>query len=165
MTLVEVVIAILIMTVGMLAAFAAVTYAVSMNRFSKSTSQGKMVMSAMLEQIETLRNTGQLTFNQIANEDEVQNPPTGFQFAGFPRDFKEISRSAGADGIFGTADDNYGSLDPAYNGYTRRVLITNINSTLKRVDVTLRYPGFGSNLREMTITSYINDNNRTNQRN
>lgn len=168
-TLIEAVIAMVIMTIGMMAVSTSVTYALQTNYFSRNTTESKMLMSEMIEQIETLRNTGQLTFDQIANTGEVINPSLpAAQFAGFPTGFMSIRQDAGADGIIGTMDEQIPSIpiDPATAQYSRKVIITllpvnpNIpnsptNPNIKKVEVTLMYPGFNQGVRTISMTIYV----------
>lgn len=164
-TLIEMIIALEILSIGLLGAAAVVAFALQTSAFSRNTTESKMMMSAMLEQVETLRNTGQLTFGQIANVNQVTNPPNRQPFTGFRTDFAPISTAPGADGVYGTADD--GAADPNKTQYSRRVLISLVspnNPYLKRVEVAVRYPGFNGKIRETSMSGYLNDDQRSNQR-
>ena len=56
--------------------------------------------------METLRNTGQLTFGQIRNQGQPTDDTGATRpFAGFPTGFQKLSINPGPDGIFGTDDD------------------------------------------------------------
>ena len=163
-TLIETIIAILILTIGLMAALATVTFALQMNQRSRASTEAKLMMSSMLEQVETLRNTGQLTFKQIANTNDVVNPTTGTQFTGFPTTFLPITTNPGPDGIFGTVDDVAGSVLPTQIGYSRRVIVTAISPSLKKIEVTVQSSGSGGKLQNTVMNSYINDNGRSNQK-
>ena len=122
-TILEMVVAMLVLTVGLLGLAASIGYAVNVSNKGRNITNTKLLVVSCLEQIETLRNTQQLTFAQIAN---VGDPglATG-NFAGFPTGFQPVSINPGPDGIFGTADDlinagpdnTYGTADD-FTDYT-----------------------------------------------
>lgn len=137
-TLIEVMIAMIVLTIGLLGLVASMAWGLSMSRNVRNMSETKLTVTAMLEQMETLRNTGQLTFNQIANTADVVNPlPPAPQFAGFPlgpvgstTEFQPVSTVPGADGIYGTGDDllvgGVVDMSLARPGFQRRIEITNL---------------------------------------
>ena len=55
--------------------------------------------------METLRNSGHLTFGQIANVGDVDGRGAPRTFGGFQTGFQQVSTNPGPDGIFGTPDD------------------------------------------------------------
>jgi competence protein ComGC len=177
-TILEMVVAMLILTVGLLGMAAAIGYAVTVSNKGRNLTNSKLLVVSVMEQIETLRNTKELTFGQIANQGSVDNTGATRSFAGFPTDFQPLSINPGPDGIFGTADDLinpgpdnvYGTsddfIDPtwAVAGYTRQITITNLNPNLKRIQVTLNYPDAGGNYRSLVGVSYLNNDTRSNFR-
>ena len=69
----------------------------------RGVTNSKMLIVSILEQMETLRNTRELTFDEISN-----TQVNGSSFTGFPYNpdvFRPVSTVPGADGVFGTRDD------------------------------------------------------------
>ena len=177
-TILEMVVAMLILTVGLLGLAAAIGYAVTVSNKGRNLTNSKLLVVSVLEQMETLRNTKELTFGQIANAGQVDNTGATNTFAGFPADFEPLSINPGPDGVFGTADDMinpgpdnvYGTSDDftdptwAVPGYSRQITITNLNPNLKRIQVTLRYPDAGGQLQNLVGVSYLNNDTRSNFR-
>jgi len=173
-TILEMVVAMLVLTVGLLGLAASIGYAVNVSNKGRNITNTKLLVVSCLEQIETLRNTQQLTFSQIAN---VGDPglATG-NFAGFPTGFQPVSINPGPDGIFGTADDlinagpdnTYGTADDftdytwAVAGLQRQIVITSLSTNLKRIEVTVRYPDPDGHLRNLVGVSYLNNDASTN---
>jgi type II secretory pathway pseudopilin PulG len=177
-TILEMVVAMLILTVGLLGLAASIGYAVTVSNKGRNLTNSKLLVVSLLEQMETLRNTEQLTFGQIANQGSVDNTAAIKTFIGFPTAFQPLSINPGPDGIFGTSDDLispgpdniYGTSDDivdntwAVPGYQRQITITNLSANLKRIQVTLRYPDAGGKLRDMVGVSYLNNDTRSNFR-
>lgn len=177
-TILEMVVAMLILTVGLLGLAASIGYAVTVSNKGRNLTNTKLLVVSLLEQMETLRNTEQLTFGQIANQGQVDNTGATRTFIGFPTAFQPLSINPGPDGIFGTDDDMispgpdniYGNSDDlidttwAVPGYQRQISVTNLSANLKRVQVTLRYPDAGGKLRDMIGVSYLNNDTRSNFR-
>ena len=173
-TILEMVVAMLVLTVGLLGLAASIGYAVNVSNKGRNITNTKLLVVSCLEQMETLRNTQQLTFAQIAN---VGDPglATG-NFAGFPTGFQPVSINPGPDGIFGTADDlinagpdnTYGTADDftdytwAVAGLQRQIVITSLSTNLKRIEVTVRYPDPDGHLRNLVGVSYLNNDASTN---
>ena len=175
-TILEMVVSMLILTVGLLGLAASIGYAVTVSNKGRNLTNSKLLVVSLLEQMETLRNTEQLTFGQIANQGQVNNAGAPRNFVGFPTAFQSLSINPGPDGIFGTDDDLispgpdnvYGTsddvIDPTWivTGYQRQILITNLSANLKRIQVTLRYPDAGGQLHDMIGVSYLNNDTRSN---
>src|SRR5712691_157696 len=104
-TILEMVVAMLILTVGLLGLAAAIGYAVTVSNKGRNLTNGKLLVVSLMEQMETLRNTEELTFGQIANQGQVDNTGATRTFNGFPTGFQTLSINPGPDGIFGTDDD------------------------------------------------------------
>ena len=170
-SLLEMVVAITLLTFGLLGAASAIGYAMVATNRGRSITNTKLLAISILEQMETLRDTGNLTFNQIANVGQVNDAGAVKPFAGFQPGFQQVSTNPGPDGIFGTADDlidagpdgNYGTADDFVNpnfallGVTRQIQVSNLSSTLKKVQVTIRYSVNGGQ-QQLLATSYLNDN-------
>jgi type II secretory pathway pseudopilin PulG len=173
-SLIEAVVAILIITIGLIGTAAAITYALEFSAISRNVSNAKLVIVSTIEEIESLRNTRRLDFKQIANAGAVDNNGTPNSFNGFSSGYKEVSLNPGPDGVNGTdddlrnwgADETYGTADdfddPALvrSGYVREITITNMNTTLKKVEIKVRYFGTGGKIGEIRGVSYINDEAR-----
>ena len=173
-SLIEAVVAILIITIGLIGTAAAITYALEFSAISRNVSNAKLVIVSTIEEIESLRNTRRLDFKQIANVGNVNNNGTPNTFNGFSNGYKEVSLNPGPDGVNGTdddlrnwgADETYGTSDdfddPALvrSGYVREITITNMNTTLKKVEIKVRYFGTGGKIGEIRGVSYINDEAR-----
>jgi len=169
-TILEMALATIILTVGLLALAGSIGYAIAVSNKGRNLTNTKLVAVSMLEQMETLRNTGRLTFGQIANAGLVDNTGATRTFGGFPSGFQPVSINPGPDGIFGTSDDltdpTTGQSQPALAiaGCSREIVITNLSSTLKRVQVTLQYQDSGGQTRNLVAVSYLNDDTRSNFR-
>lgn len=177
-TILEMVVSMMLLTVGLLGLAAAIGYAVSVSNKGRNVTNSKLLVVSILEQMETLRNTNELTFGQIANAGNVDNTAATTSFGGFPDTFQSVSINPGPDGIYGTNDDLinpgldaiYGTGDDftdqtwALPGFTRQILITNLNTNLKRIQVTLRYPDVNGQTQQLVGVSYLNNDDRTNFR-
>lgn len=168
----EMVVAMLVLTIGMLGVASAIGYALMASNSGRGITNAKLLVVSALEQMETLRNTNQLTFDEISN-----TQVSGSSFRGFPDTFLTVSSVPGPDGIFGTADDIstapgqdgiYGTTDDVKDqtlivkGVTRQVLITEPSQTLKKIQVTLRYAPNGGPSRELVGISFLNDDRHGN---
>src|SRR5262245_37303216 len=167
-TILEMTIAMLILTTGLLGLAGSIGYAVTVSNRGRNVTNTKLLAVSLLEQMETLRNTEQLTFGQIANQGAVDNTGATWNFVGFPTGFNAVSINPGPDGIFGTTDDMvnpgpdnvYGTGDDftdtswSVAGLSREVVITNLNPNLKKIRVTVRYPDGSGQTRSLVATSY-----------
>ena len=165
-TLLEMVIAMGILTIGLLGVASTIGYALLVSNNGRGITNTKLLIVSVLEQMETLRNTEALTFDQISNVVlDANGVPTGPGV--FPTGFQPISTNPGDDGIFGTGDDLLdanGVFDPALArpGVSRQILITPLSSQLKRVQVTLRYTPHNGETKELVGFSYLNNNAQSN---
>ncbi len=174
-SLLELVVAATLLTIGLMAVASALGYAMIAGNHGRAITNTKLLAVSMLEQMETLRNTGQLTYGQIANVGQVNVTGATRAFGGFPPGPQQVSTEPGPDGIFGTADDlqdsgndnTFGTSDDFINpafavvGVTRQIQITSLSSTLKRVQVTINYPASGQ-MRQLVAVCYLTDNANTN---
>lgn len=173
-TLVEAIVAIFIVTIGLIGTAAAITYALEFTAISRNVTSAKSVITASIEEIEMLRNSRRLDFKQIANVGNVNNEGTPNFFKGYSTDFKDVSlepgqdgvngtdddlRDKGADGIFGTADD-FDNQALIRSGYMRKITITDLSGTLKKIEVKVRYLGINGKVGELTGICYLNDEAR-----
>jgi type II secretory pathway pseudopilin PulG len=174
--MVEMVVALVILLIGLLGMIAAIGYSLMVTNSGRNVTNTKLLVVSILEQMETLRNTGQLTYGQIANQGQVDIKGAKYPFGGFPPDFKPVSVNPGPDGIYGTDDDLvdpgpdgiYGTDDDFTNpalareGFTRQILITPLSPNLKQVSVTLNYPGLNGTMHKQLGISYLNNDARGN---
>ena len=170
-SLLEAVAAIFIITVGLIGTAAAITYALKFGAISRNVTNAKLIATGEIEEIDSLRNTRRLDFSQIANVKDVDNSNSVNTFTGFTTDFQPISLNPGPDGVDGTADDlrdpgkdgKFGTGDDFDNpalvrsGYQRQITISSLNTSLKKVEIKIRYFSSGGNIGELTAVSYIND--------
>jgi type II secretory pathway pseudopilin PulG len=176
-SMVEMCIAMVILFIGLLATASAISYALMVSNRGRSITNSKLLVMSVLEQMETLRNTKQLTFGQIANTGQVDNTGAGTPFLGFPTNEQQVSKDPGADGIFGTADDMtsagpdgiYGNSNDVPNdstlavrGYARTIKIETISSNIKKITVTLTYPGMTGSKEKLEVSSYLNNDAQAN---
>jgi type IV pilus modification protein PilV len=156
-SLIEVMIAIAILTVGLLALVGTFATALKSTQWSQEDLIAKQKALEALESIYTARNTQQLSFAQVAN----QSAGGG---AIFTDGYTQLL-AAGPDGLVGTADDtNYAANGPCPTGvegvrlpgldgilgnaddtcmslgnFTRQILIVPINGSLKQITVNVQY--------------------------
>lgn len=174
-SLLEVVVAILILTIGLMGTAAAITYALQFSTLSKNLTNAKLVIVSTIEEVESLRNTRRLDYKQIENVGKVDNTDSPNFFGGFSVGFNPISTNAGIDGVSGTDDDlstapgpdkKWGTSDDiidssrARGGYSRQIAITNLTDTLKKVEIRIRYPANNGAIGEIRGVSYLNDEAR-----
>lgn len=173
-SLLEAIVAIFIITIGLIGTAAAITYALQFGAISQNVTKSKLMVVATIEEIESLRNSRRLNYRQIANVGKVDNTEASVNFSGFSNGFKEISLQPGTDGVHGTDDDLqdkgadgiFGTTDDfdnpalARGGYRRQITITELSETLKKVEVRIRYPGRGGAIGEITGVCYLNDEAR-----
>jgi type II secretory pathway pseudopilin PulG len=176
-TMVEMCIAMVILFVGLMAVATSISYALMASNRGRMITNNKLLIMSVIEQMETLRNTRQLTFGQIANVNEVDNTGANTTFAGFPKTPQQVSMNPGPDGIFATADDFtsagadgvYGTADDRANdmtllrpGYTREIVISTLSSNIKKITVTVTYPGPANSRVTLQATSYLNNDSQSN---
>ena len=170
-SMLEIVVAATLLLIGLLAVASAIGYAMIASNHGRAITNTKLLAVSILEQMETMRNTGNLTFGQIANVGDVDNDGAPSNFVGFQVGFQQVSSNPGPDGIFGTADDLrdagvdgvFGTGDDftnpafAHVGVTRQIQIISLSNTLKRIQVTVKYP-VNNQMRDLTAVGYLNDN-------
>jgi prepilin-type N-terminal cleavage/methylation domain-containing protein len=175
-SLLEMTVAMLILLIGLLGVEAVIGSALLATNAGRNVTNTKLLVVSILEQMETLRNTRQLTYGQIANQGEVDNVGATQPFNGFLTGFQPVSLNPGPDGMHGTGDDlvaagadgYYGTTDDvtdpalARTGFTREILITPLSANLKQVTVTLRYPTDNGRTRTQLGISYLNNDARSN---
>lgn len=151
-SLVEVLISVVILTVGLVALLAMFTVAIAAVNNSQEDMIAKQEAEEALESIYTARNTSQITFNSIQNVSNggifldgaqpiLDAGPDGV--VGTADDLNGNASCpgpsqclvlAGPDGVLGTADDVYAPL----NNFTRTINIQNVNLPSGAPDLSLR---------------------------
>lgn len=170
-SLIEAVVAIFVVTIGLIGTAGALGYAIHYGTISRNVTAAKSIIVAEIEEVETLRNTQRLEFKQIANAGSVDNTNVAAVFTGFSTGFKELSlnpgpdgvngtdddlRDAGGDGVFGTGDD-FDNAALVRSGYTRQVTVTNLSGSMKKIEIKVRYFGAGGSVGELSGICYLND--------
>ncbi len=178
-TMIETMIAIAIMSIGIMTLVAAFATAVGATQNAQQNLIARQKALEATESIYTARNTQQVSFSQIANvsnggifsngpgsllcagpdglvntTDDVNCPASGPCVAG-----PECVVLPGPDGILGTGDDKAMSLA----NFTRQIAISNVlnpdgstNQTLKQIVVTISYTtGTSSVPRTYTVNALI----------
>jgi type II secretory pathway pseudopilin PulG len=157
----EMVVAMVIMMIGLLSLAQVLGYSLSVSNRGRGVTNTKLLVISMLEQMENLRNTGQLTFGQIANAGAVDNNGASLNFTGFQTGFKPVSVNPGSDGIFGTSDDPT-AVAQVRVGFERQVVVSSLGTDMKKIEVTLRYTDPGGVQRTVSGTSYLHNDQRSN---
>ena len=178
-SLVEVMIAIAILSIGILTIVAAFASAVASTQYAEENLIARQKALEAMESIFTARNTQQITFAQINNipnggifvsgaaqllsagndglvntADDVPFPANGVCPAG-----PECFPMPGADGILGTADDVPMSL----GNFTRQITISpvleadgvTVDPNLKQITVNVSYQGNAGTPRTYTVNALI----------
>jgi prepilin-type N-terminal cleavage/methylation domain-containing protein len=173
-TLIETVIAIVILTIGLLGVAGSIAYALQYSTISKNSTKAKQAATSLIEQIESLRNTRRLAFRQIANVGLVDNTDVVNNFTGFSTGFKEVATKSGADGVYGTDDDLiaagldgvFGTADDFVDnsavrmGFSRQIVVTELSGVLKKIEVKVRYQTNAGRVGEMRAVAYLNNDAR-----
>jgi prepilin-type N-terminal cleavage/methylation domain-containing protein len=127
-TLVEVMIAALIMTVGLLALAYGYGQGLAVVMAGQQNAIARQQARAAMEDLLAARNTGLLQFSQIENVSNGGVFLTGVQ---------PLTLAPNPQGVLGTATD--GQTPAPLAGYTRQITITDLSSTLKQVQITVLY--------------------------
>lgn len=175
-TMIEMVIAILILTIALMATAASITFALEFGSISKNISNAKLVIVSSIEEVESLRNSHRLDFKQIENFGNVDNTNSPNPFNGFSTGFQPVSLSPGEDGVNGTADDLidpgmdgiFGTGDDFTNpalerkGFSRQITITPLtgSNTIKKVEIRVRYLAASGKFGEIAGVAYLNNESR-----
>lgn len=168
---IEVIIAILILTIGILASLTAISAALLRERESDQKNVARQITSSTLESIfatRDLRSSAALSnWNAVSNNSTTN--PAGIFLSGW----RPIREDSGIDGIQGTEDDacnlgsfcqsgGYTNTSPVVVGFERQILITDIpeteSSVIKRrkIEITVRYTA-GQAQRNETVSTIIAD--------
>ncbi len=166
-TLIETVVALGVLTVGLLGAASVLALGMQMIASSPSDLIATEKASEALESVVSARDTQTLTWAQIRNVRGATGADGGVFLDG-----PQPMRVAGNDGILGTADDGavetvilpgpdetLGTADNqtlSLDGYTREIQIRDINTSLRSVTVIIHYR-VGASDRTYTLSTYLSD--------
>lgn len=178
-TMIEAIIAVFILTIGLVGTMATVVYALEFGSISRNVGSAKSIIVATIEEVETLRNAQRLNFRQIANVGKVDNTDSSNVFGGFSNGFKPLTTNPGPDGVNGTDDDLiakgadgiYGTPDDfvdtsqVRSGYSRQITVSFVgaSTSLKKIEIRVKYLGRAGKQGEITGVSYLNDDSRVNK--
>jgi prepilin-type N-terminal cleavage/methylation domain-containing protein len=177
-SLLEVMISMSILTVGLVSLLGVFGLAMAATQSSQQDMIAKQLADEALESIVTARNTSQLGWDDIQNQGSSCSSGSGT--CGLFMIGSQPIYGAGADGIFGTADDSasglqylnepgpdgiYGTSDDVQiplTSFQRTILITPVTSggvvsgTLRAVNITVQYQTAQTNLtKTYTLSSLI----------
>ena len=168
-SLLEVMFAVVILSVGLMALLAVFAQAVSATKYSREDQVAKQKAREALEGVYSARNDTSIAFSDIQNIANGGIFSDGFRplylpgtngIVGTAQDTTTLDRTVlpGPDGKLGTADD---VTVPLVN-YQRQILITSItkpdgstNPDLRRIAVTIRVTSPGRGQRDYVVTGFI----------
>lgn len=162
-TLAEVILSIVILSVGLLGVLSAMTYALLYAQEAEKKTRAKEIAGSIVENIFAIRDLKSQEELAIDGWDAIQIKKTDnsgiFSSGWFP-----VREEPGADGIYGTNDDSCAaaatcSAQTIVAGYERNIIIENIqeNGSIrkKRIEVNVRYRATNRALRQETIATLI----------
>lgn len=171
-TLIEVVISMVVLMIGLVSLLGVFVLAMTATQTAQQDMIAKQLANEAMESIVTARDTAQIPWTNIQNVSNGGIFTDGFQ----------TINQAGADGIYGTADDAvapaetlhepgpdgiYDTADDVFlplNNYTRSILIApvldssgNTVTSLRSITVTIQYstPRSGAIPKTFVLNSYI----------
>lgn len=180
-SLLEVVVSMAVLTVGMVSLLGVFGLAMASTQTSQQDMIAKQLANESYESIVTARNTAQMTWDDIQNVGATNCPVTGVTTCGIFLSGLQQIYNAGADGIYGTADDAasgeqtlqdpgadgiYQTADDVLiplTGYYRTILFSpvkdgsnNVVSSVREVTITVQYATSQSSLpKTYILDSYI----------
>jgi prepilin-type N-terminal cleavage/methylation domain-containing protein len=167
-SLLEVLIAAVIVTIGLVSLLGLFAVAISSVQLSQEELIAKQKSKEMLEAVYAARNSQQITFDMIQNttdggiflpgSQQLKDPgPDGIPGTGDDGAVEQIILP-GPDGILGTADDERRSLTEFLREVTFRPLLrpdNSVNPDLRQVDVKISYASAGGQRRSYSLSGYI----------
>ncbi len=180
-SLIEVVISMAVLTVGLVSLLGVFGLAMAATQTSQQDMIAKQLANEALESIVTARNTSQMNWDDIQNTGATNCPNLGTSSCGIFLTGAQPMYYAGADGIYGTADDAaagpevlrepgpdgiYGNSNDVLiplTGYQRTIVFTSLTdslgnpiSSLRGVTVSIQYTTPQTRLQKTYIlNSYI----------
>ena len=175
-SLLEVMTSIVLLTVGLVSLLGVIGLAMAATQTTQQDMIAKQLANEAYESIVTARNTAQINWDQIQNVGSTDCPISSATTCGIFLTGAQPIYNAGADGIYGTADDAaagaqtlqepgpdgiYGTADDVYiplTGYQRTVVLTNVDTTLRSITITVQYTATQAALpRTYVLSSYISE--------
>ncbi len=152
---IDVMIAIVILMVGILALLAAITGAVVQSKGQETQLDAKQIATSTLESIMSVKETDptRLGWNAVGNDTANIDPATGNPQGVFLTGVQQVTTGAGLDEVIGTADDD----GDAVPGFQRRIVITD-ECDVDRPSPNCPIPGtFPVRMRsvQVTITYFV----------
>lgn len=152
---VEIIVAILIMTVGIVTVLSALSLAMVRQSESEKINIARQIASSTLESIFAVRDQ-QDSSKALSNWEAINN--VGTSQGVFSTGWNDVRELPGADGIYGTADDGGNEII----GFQRRITIKELDAgggveaIHKRIEISVRYR-IGALQRERTTNSAISN--------
>ena len=163
-TYIDVLIAMMILLVGVLALSAAVTLAVVRARDSELQLIAKQHAISTLESIFAARDTTALGWNSIGNKESATIPDGIFSIGR-----RQLTELPGTDGIYGTTDDAEATTADAVTGavlsnFQREIVISKVpdpdrpnTDKVRSLDVTIFYRSGSGTWRSESVRTIITD--------
>jgi len=156
-TLIDALLAMMIMLVALMALSGAMTAAVLNTKRTQQLLKAKQIANSTLESIFSVRDIS--LARNASNFANLQNAPAGVFVTGE----RAVGTGTGPDGIIGTADDD-GEEVP---GFTRTITITDVENperptsegwdiTMRKVELTIAWQDGGTRCEDKTVT-YVTD--------
>lgn len=169
---IDVMIALVILLVGVLALLSGITASVVQSRSQEEQLLAKQLITTTMESIMSVKETdpNRLGWGAVGNVNTNPHPVTGVNQGVFVIGFQPVMTDAGADEVIGTADDTGTSVA----GVERRIEITDVCDPdrpspaplcnpvgpfpprFRRVDVTVRYQAAGI-MRQEVLSTVLTD--------
>ncbi|MFZ0479619.1 MAG: prepilin-type N-terminal cleavage/methylation domain-containing protein [Terriglobales bacterium] len=164
-SIIEVMVSMVVLTVGLVSLLGVFGLSMASTQSTQQDMIAKQLADEAYESIVTARNTSQITFDDIQNVGATNCPVTGASTCGIFLIPAQQIYNAGADGIYGTADDSasgqrqtlhdpgpdgiFGTSDDVYiplSGYQRTIAIGSVYNSesqvidsLRSVTITIQY--------------------------
>ncbi|MGA9530081.1 MAG: prepilin-type N-terminal cleavage/methylation domain-containing protein [Terriglobales bacterium] len=156
-SIIEVMVSMVVLTVGLVSLLGVFGLAMASTQSTQQDMIAKQLADEAYESIVTARNTSQITFDDIQNTGSMNCPVTNVTPCGIFLSTPQQIYNAGADGIYGTADDSssgsrqtlhdpgpdgiFGTSDDVYiplTGYQRTITIGSVTNSQSQVIDSLR---------------------------
>lgn len=152
-TYIEVILAILIMTIGILACLSAISFAMLREREAEQRNVSRQMVSSALESIFAARD---LRNNNVLNNWTALNNDTAMEPGIFASNWTPIREDAGLDGIHGTSDDacahgtnctvgGYTNTSQEIDGFERKITFSDVVEPdiavirKRKIELSVRY--------------------------
>jgi prepilin-type N-terminal cleavage/methylation domain-containing protein len=175
-SLLEVMISIVLLTVGLVSLLGVFGLAMAATQTTQQDMIAKQLANEAYESIVTARNTAQINWDQIQNVGSTNCPITNAGTCGIFLTGPQPIYNAGADGIYGTADDatagaqtlhepgpdgSFGTADDVFiplTGYQRTIALADVDATLRSVTITVQYTATQAALpKSYVLNSYLSE--------